>query len=91
MASPGEWLCQFEDGSIGYELRDLSVTASDEVAFCHSLNHVSATTTAGQTLDMWWRGTMGFRKVGGRWLITHEHSSAPFDTETGMASLGLKP
>lgn len=34
-----EWLSQSEDGPIGYELRDLSVTVSDEVAFCHSLNY----------------------------------------------------
>lgn len=86
-----EWFSQFEEGPIGFELRDLQIAVSGDVAFCHSFNHVVGTTTAGQTNDMWWRATMGFRKVGGRWLITHEHSSVPFDVETGMASLGLKP
>ncbi len=86
-----EWFSQFEDGPIGFELRDLSIAASDEVAFCHSINHVSATTTAGQTLDMWWRATVCFRKLDGEWMITHEHSSVPFDMETGLPSLGLTP
>jgi len=86
-----EWLSQFVDGPIGFELRDLSITASDEGAFCHSLNHVSATTTDGQTNDMWWRATVGFRRIDGEWTVTHEHSSVPFDVETGLASIDLLP
>lgn len=86
-----EWFSQFEDGPIGYEVRDLAVVASDDVAFCHSLNHVSATTPARQPIDMWWRATMCFRKVDGEWLITHEHNSVPLDPKTGLASLGLVP
>src|SRR5881394_2712945 len=42
-----QWLSSF-DGFIGYEVQDLRVTASDDVAFCHSLNHVNATTTEGK-------------------------------------------
>lgn len=61
------------------------------MAFGHSLDHVSATTTAGGKLDMWWRETACYRKFDGRWLITHQHSSVPFDVESGKASLDLKP
>lgn len=85
-----EWFAQFE-GPIGFEIRDLSITAGDEVAFSHSLDHVSATTTSGVTLDMWWRETACYRKIDGKWLTTHQHSSVPFDVETGKASLDLKP
>lgn len=45
-------------GSIGYEMRDLSITASDDVAFCNKLNLVSATKADGGKLDMWWRDTL---------------------------------
>jgi len=86
-----EWFSQFQDGPIEYELRDLNITASDDVAFCHSLSHVSATTPAGQTIDMWWRATVCFRKVDGEWLVTHEHNSVPLDVKTGLASLDLVP
>jgi ketosteroid isomerase-like protein len=71
--------------------RDLSMTAGDEAAFCHSLNHVIGTKTDGEKLDMWWRETACWRKLDGKWRITHVHRSVPLDTETGTASLDLKP
>ncbi len=49
-----EWFSSFP-GSIGLEIRDLNITVGETVAFSHCLNHVSATTTAGGKLDMWWR------------------------------------
>jgi uncharacterized protein (TIGR02246 family) len=85
-----EWFSSFQ-GSIGFEIRDLSITSGDRVAFSHSLNHVSATTAGGEKLDMWWRETACYRKIDGKWLITHQHSSVPFDVESGKASLDLKP
>ena len=85
------WLGQFREGPIGFEMRDLALTAGGDVAFCHSLNHVDAVTKDGRTIDMFWRATMCFRKLDGAWKVTHEHSSVPFDMESGRASLGLKP
>jgi uncharacterized protein (TIGR02246 family) len=85
------WLSQFQEGPIGFEMRDLLITAGDDVAFCHSLNRVDATTTDGTRIDMFWRATSCFRRLEGRWMVTHEHSSVPFDMESGKASLGLKP
>jgi uncharacterized protein (TIGR02246 family) len=85
------WLSQFREGPIGFEMRDLDITAGGDVAFCHSLSRVDATTTDGQRIDMFWRATTCFRRREGRWMVTHEHSSVPFDMESGKASLGLKP
>jgi uncharacterized protein (TIGR02246 family) len=85
-----EWFSSFQ-GPIGYEIRDLSITTGDDVAFCHSLNQVSATKTDGKKFEMWWRATVGYRKIDGTWMATHEHSSVPFDVESGKASLDLKP
>jgi uncharacterized protein (TIGR02246 family) len=85
-----EWFASFQ-GPIGYELRDLSIAAGDDVAFCHSLNRVSATTADGQKLDMWGRASMGLRKIDGAWMVTHEHASVPLDTTSGRASLDLEP
>ncbi len=85
-----EWFSSFQ-GSIGYEIRDLSITAGDDVAFSHGLSHVSATKPDGGQLDMWWRTTVCFRKIDGKWMVTHEHNSVPFDVESGKASLDLKP
>jgi len=85
-----EWFSSFQ-GSIGLELRDLSITVGEAVAFSHCLSHVSATKTGGGKLDMWWRETACYRRIDGKWLITHQHSSVPFDVESGKASLDLKP
>jgi ketosteroid isomerase-like protein len=86
----GEWFSSFE-GPIGYEVRDLSVTSGDDVAFSHSLNRFSGTKTDGAKVDMWVRATTCFCKNDGKWMITHEHMSVPFDVESGKASLDLQP
>jgi uncharacterized protein (TIGR02246 family) len=85
-----EWLSSFE-GPVGYEVHDLRISAADDVAFGHSLNRVSGTTTQGKKIDMSWRATVCCRKIDGKWMVTHGHSSVPFDMESGKASLDLKP
>ena len=85
-----QWFASF-DGPIGYELRDLNIAAGDDVGFSHGLNRVRATTTDGRQLDMWWRATVGYRKIDGAWRITHQHASVPFDVTSGQASLHLRP
>jgi ketosteroid isomerase-like protein len=85
-----EWVASYE-GSIGWECTDVHVTADGDVAFSQALNRVSGKLKSGAEIDMWFRTTLGLRRISGRWLIVHEHSSAPFDPKTGQASLGLKP
>lgn len=85
-----EWCAQF-DGNIGFEIRDLKITAGEDVAFCHALNRVSATLTNGELIDMWWRSTICWQLTDGDWTITHEHSSVPFNMKTGEASMDLAP
>jgi len=85
-----EWFASY-DGPMGYEIRDLEITAGADVAFCHFLNRLTGTTNDGKQIDMWWRATAGFRKLDGGWILTHEHDSVPFDMESGRASLDLQP
>ncbi|HEY2018430.1 MAG TPA: nuclear transport factor 2 family protein [Bryobacteraceae bacterium] len=86
----GQWLSSFE-GPIEYEVRNLEITAGDDVAFCHSLNRVGGTTVQQKKIDMWWRATVCFCKVNGTWTVAHEHSSVPFNMESMKASLDLQP
>ncbi len=79
------------DGAIGYELRDLTVTADDNIAFSHSLNHVYGTLKNGRKSDRWIRWTACFRNIDGKWLIIHEHVSDPVDARSGKVVLDLKP
>ena len=85
-----EWLALY-DGGIGYWIRDLHITVGEDVAFCHYLYQVSGTTTGGTDVRMWVRSTVCLRRTDGSWRITHEHTSVPFDGETGAASLDLQP
>jgi uncharacterized protein (TIGR02246 family) len=85
-----EWFASFE-GPIGYQIRDLTITAGDDIAFCHSLNQVSGTKKDGSKLEMWWRATLCFRQIGDKWLVTHQHNSVPFDAESGRAAIDLAP
>jgi uncharacterized protein (TIGR02246 family) len=78
-------------GPIDYEIRDLRITMSDDVAFCHSLCHVKSTRTTGEKADYWVRVTSGFQKMNGRWMIIHEHVSVPINMETMQAALDLQP
>jgi len=78
-------------GPITYEVRELNVTTEGELAFVHSLNHVSGTLAGGHVSDLWVRWTACFRRMDGVWLVVHDHVSVPADLEHGRAVLNLTP
>lgn len=82
------WLAQFP-GPITYAVENLSVIAGEEIAYCSSINHVNGITTTGDVINMRWRATVCYQRMGDQWLITHEHSSVPFDPENGQALMDL--
>jgi uncharacterized protein (TIGR02246 family) len=85
-----EWFPSFQ-GSIDFEIRDLTITGSEDVAFCHGLSNVNGTRIDGGKINMWYRTTICYRKMDGKWTVTHEHDSVPFNVESGKASLDLRP
>ena len=78
------------EGPIDVELRDLNITTGDDLAFSHTLYRI-VSKRKGQKVDYWQRLTFGFRKIGGKWLISHVHVSVPVDFKSGKAVLDLKP
>ena len=84
------WLDSF-DGHMGFEVSELNVDAGDYFAYGYGFNRVLGNKTDGSKIDMTWRTTLCWRKLDGAWKITHSHSSAPFDAETGIASIQPKP
>jgi uncharacterized protein (TIGR02246 family) len=85
-----DWFSAFQ-GPIEFEMREVTIAPGDDVAFCHSLNGVRGSRKDGAAIGMWWRATLGFRKIDGTWRVTHGHSSEPFDMESGKALIDLKP
>jgi uncharacterized protein (TIGR02246 family) len=78
-------------GPIDHQTRDVVVSADGDLAVAHLLSHTSATQRDGAPLELWLRVSLAFRKVGGKWLVTHEHSSVPFDPQSMKAAVDLKP
>lgn len=78
-------------GPMIFEMHDLSVAASDDVAFSHWLTRCGGTSENGEEKTSWMRATGCYRKRNGKWALAHEHYSAPFDVATGKALLELTP
>ena len=69
-----DWLKNFK-GAIKCEFRDMQITASDDVAFLSTLTSIGEKDEKGS--GSWVRVTVGYRKINGKWLATHEHASIP--------------
>jgi uncharacterized protein (TIGR02246 family) len=76
---------------IAYEVRELNVTTQGDLAFVHSVNHVTGTLASGHITCLWLRWTACFRRIDGVWLIVHDHVSVPTNIEHGQAVLNLTP
>jgi ketosteroid isomerase-like protein len=86
------WFAGFASG-VDYEIRDLEIVVEGGVAFCHSLNRLSAVPQGGtEAFDLWFRSTVCLRLVDGGWRIAHEHTSTPFYMDGGFgAAVDLVP
>ncbi|MFI6868845.1 YybH family protein [Nocardia sp. NPDC050406] len=78
--------------TVDYELRDLTVTVGDDIAYGHAFGRLSGTLhTGAATNGMWVRATYGMRKIDNTWLIAHDQVSVPLDIATGKGVLDLEP
>jgi uncharacterized protein (TIGR02246 family) len=69
-----EWQKQ---GAAAFEIVSLDVTAGDDVAFATALLRCGTEEELRQDPDNRLRLTVGLRKEGGRWVVSHEHHSFP--------------
>lgn len=74
-----------------FEMHDPEISAGDDVAFASCLARCGGVDADGNEQIGFTRGTIGFERRDGRWVIAHEHYSAPFDPESGKALFDLKP
>lgn len=80
------------DGPIATELRDLAITAGDDVAFAFGLLRMSGTRSDGSEADFWSRTTVCLERRDGAWRIVHEHNSFPMLMDgSGKAATELRP
>src|SRR5919106_3967775 len=64
-------------GSAAFEIVSLDVTAGADVAFATALLRCGTEEELRKDPDNRLRLTVGLRKEGGRWVVSHEHHSFP--------------
>jgi ketosteroid isomerase-like protein len=78
-------------GPLSYDMRELKITAQGDIAFAHSLNHITGVLANGHATAMWVRWTACFERIRGVWLVVHDHVSVPADLAHGKAAVTLTP
>ena len=55
----------------------MTITAASDVAFAVATMHCTEPGADGERHGLEFRLTIGLRKIGDQWTITHEHHSVP--------------
>ncbi|MFD4205287.1 SgcJ/EcaC family oxidoreductase [Micromonospora tulbaghiae] len=79
------------DGSVAWDVPDLTIVVDGDLAVAWGLNRVSVRPSGGPPIESWSRGTRVFQRRDGAWLMTHQHLSYPYDPSSGEARTDLRP
>lgn len=79
------------NGPMQFEMRELAITAADEIAFAHYICSCGGPDEKGEIQSCWMRVSLGLRRIDGQWKIVHEHFSAPFDPMSGKVLFDAAP
>ena len=60
-----------------FDIREMDITAGNDVAFVTALMRCAGTESNGDKTELDFRLTVGLRKIGDQWIVTHEHHSIP--------------
>jgi ketosteroid isomerase-like protein len=85
-----EWFDGY-DGSIDFQVRDLNIAASENIAVAHWLSRAHGTLKNGREVGSWVRATSCCQRGDHGWLTTHEHISLPVSLVSGSAAVDLVP
>lgn len=77
--------------SITSDLIELTIDVAGDLGTAYCVHRVTAVTKSGERRHVTFRETDIFKRIGGRWLIVHQHVSYPVDPSTGKAVFDLDP
>jgi ketosteroid isomerase-like protein len=77
-------------GPIDDRIQSLKIVVDGSMAYSEDTERISGTLTTGHKAAMIVRATDVYRKIGGKWLIVHEHVSVPVDYTTDKAVFEAK-
>lgn len=86
-----KYCMQLCGGGIIFEIHQLSIQHSGDLAFCHYLSRCGSVQDFGNENVGWMRATVCLRQEKNEWKIVHEHFSSPFDPESGKAIFDTQP
>jgi ketosteroid isomerase-like protein len=78
-------------GPVKFDISDMSIIVAGDVAYGHSIQHMTGTNTKDKPVDVTVRVSDVYRKLKGKWLIVEEHVSVPVDLDTAKADLTSAP
>ena len=79
-------------GPLGYRFEDLEISAGGDVAFVTMLTELSGEKIDAGKISVWFRQTLGLKRLAAGWKITHQHESVPFYMDGSFkAAVDLNP
>ncbi|MDL5155211.1 YybH family protein [Actinomycetospora termitidis] len=88
-AGLAEWIASFT-APPKLAHHDPEVHVSGDLALVHTLTSMSG--DKGGEFTLWFRSTIGLRRIDGRWLVVHQHESVPFHMDGSFrAAVELEP
>ena len=60
-----------------FDFTEMNITAGNDVAFVAALMRCAGAEANGNKIELEFRLTIGLRKIGGQWIVMHEHHSIP--------------
>lgn len=79
-ASWDDWQPETQ-GEGQFDLENLSITASTDLAFAHCFIRCGGTMSNGHKFQDLVRATFCLKKIDGAWKILHQHASKPLQTK----------
>ncbi len=67
----------WSDDPVVFDFNEMDITAGNDVAYVTALMRCAGTERTGERIKLEFRLTIGLRKIGGQWIIMHEHHSIP--------------
>jgi uncharacterized protein (TIGR02246 family) len=67
----------WSDDPVVFDIKDMDITAGTDVGFVAALMRCAGTEKDGERIELEFRLTIGLRKIGGQWMVLHEHHSIP--------------
>jgi uncharacterized protein (TIGR02246 family) len=60
-----------------FDISEMNITAGNDVAFVTALMRCAGAEANEDKIELEFRLTIGLRKIGGQWIVMHEHHSIP--------------